>query len=108
MPRAWSAACRPDVFLVCFLRSVRALRSRARGPRDALKKLGESYMKRLWIASMVAAMLSGAYAANAAEPAACRNVRFADVGWTDIAATTGLASTVLQGLGYNPTKTIAS
>jgi glycine betaine/proline transport system substrate-binding protein len=65
-------------------------------------------MKRLWIASMVAAMLSGAYAANAAEPAACRNVHFADVGWTDIAATTGLASTVLQGLGYNPTKTIAS
>ena len=65
-------------------------------------------MKRLWIASiasMAAAMFSGAYGA---EPAACKNVRFADVGWTDIAATTGLASTVLQGLGYNPTKTIAS
>lgn len=46
--------------------------------------------------------------ANAADPAACRNVRFADVGWTDIAATTGLASTVFEGLGYNPTKTIAS
>jgi glycine betaine/proline transport system substrate-binding protein len=30
------------------------------------------------------------------------------VGWTDIAATTGIASTVFQGLGYNPTKTIAS
>ncbi|SAL78760.1 choline ABC transporter, periplasmic binding protein [Caballeronia peredens] len=65
-------------------------------------------MKRLWIASLAAAMLSGVCAANAAEPAACRNVRFADVGWTDIAATTGLASTILQGLGYNPTKTIAS
>ena len=65
-------------------------------------------MKRLWIASIASlatAMLTGAHAA---EPAACRNVRFADVGWTDIAATTGLASTVLQGLGYNPTKTIAS
>jgi glycine betaine/proline transport system substrate-binding protein len=46
--------------------------------------------------------------ANAADPATCRNVRFADVGWTDIAATTGLASTLFQGLGYNPTKTIAS
>jgi glycine betaine/proline transport system substrate-binding protein len=46
--------------------------------------------------------------ANAAEPATCKNVRFADVGWTDIAATTGLASTLFQGLGYNPTKTIAS
>jgi glycine betaine/proline transport system substrate-binding protein len=46
--------------------------------------------------------------AHAADPEVCRNVRFADVGWTDIAATTGLASTVFQGLGYNPTKTIAS
>ncbi|MFC3624786.1 choline ABC transporter substrate-binding protein [Vogesella amnigena] len=44
----------------------------------------------------------------AAEPESCRSVRFADVGWTDIAATTGLASVVLQGLGYTPTKTIAS
>ncbi|MDR5784276.1 choline ABC transporter substrate-binding protein [Caballeronia sp. LZ065] len=65
-------------------------------------------MKRLWIASLAAAMLAGVSVAHAAEPAACRNVRFADVGWTDIAATTGLASTILQGLGYNPTKTIAS
>ncbi|SPB16237.1 choline ABC transporter, periplasmic binding protein [Caballeronia novacaledonica] len=62
-------------------------------------------MKRLWIAAALISGLSGAYAA---EPAACKNVRFADVGWTDIAATTGLASTILQGLGYNPTKTIAS
>jgi len=46
--------------------------------------------------------------AFAADPATCQNVRFADVGWTDIAATTGLATTVLQGLGYKPTKTIAS
>jgi glycine betaine/proline transport system substrate-binding protein len=62
-------------------------------------------MKRLLIAAI---SLSVTCAATAAEPAACKNVRFADVGWTDIAATTGLASTVLQGLGYNPTKTIAS
>ena len=46
--------------------------------------------------------------AHAADPAVCRDVRFADVGWTDIAATTGLASTVFEGLGYHPTKTIAS
>ncbi|WP_133645891.1 choline ABC transporter substrate-binding protein [Paraburkholderia flava] len=49
-----------------------------------------------------------AMSAHAADPAVCRNVRFADVGWTDIAATTGLASTVFEGLGYHPTKTIAS
>ena len=49
-----------------------------------------------------------AHAADPADPAVCRDVRFADVGWTDIAATTGLASTVFEGLGYHPTKTIAS
>jgi glycine betaine/proline transport system substrate-binding protein len=38
----------------------------------------------------------------------CRTVRFADIGWTDIAATTGLASVVLSGLGYGPQKTNAS
>jgi glycine betaine/proline transport system substrate-binding protein len=44
----------------------------------------------------------------AQENASCQAVRFADVGWTDIAATTGMASVVLQGLGYKPTTTIAS
>ncbi|WP_345814549.1 choline ABC transporter substrate-binding protein [Paraburkholderia sp. PREW-6R] len=62
-------------------------------------------MKRLWAASLCALSVSSVFAA---EPASCRDVRFADVGWTDIAATTGLASTVLEGLGYKPTKTIAS
>ncbi|MGF6756252.1 choline ABC transporter substrate-binding protein [Paraburkholderia sp. GAS42] len=62
-------------------------------------------MKRLWAASLCALSISSVFAA---EPATCRDVRFADVGWTDIAATTGLASIVLEGLGYKPTKTIAS
>lgn len=43
-----------------------------------------------------------------AEEASCQNVRFADVGWSDIAATTGLASFILEGLGYKPSVTIAS
>ncbi|WP_156421059.1 choline ABC transporter substrate-binding protein, partial [Aureimonas sp. AU22] len=38
----------------------------------------------------------------AADPASCRAVRFADVGWTDITATTATASTVLTALGYEP------
>jgi glycine betaine/proline transport system substrate-binding protein len=46
--------------------------------------------------------------AYAQDPAECRPVHFADIGWTDIAATTALASTVFTGLGYQPTKTIAS
>ncbi|MCF4129960.1 choline ABC transporter substrate-binding protein (plasmid) [Methylobacterium sp. SyP6R] len=40
--------------------------------------------------------------AAAADPAACKTVRFADVGWTDITATTALASRILVGLGYTP------
>jgi glycine betaine/proline transport system substrate-binding protein len=38
--------------------------------------------------------------AMAAEPAACGTVRFADVGWTDITATTATASVLLKALGY--------
>lgn len=38
--------------------------------------------------------------ASAADSASCSTVRFADVGWTDITATTALASTVLDALGY--------
>ncbi len=47
-------------------------------------------------------------AARAAEDAACKVVRFADVGWSDIAATTGLTSVVLDGLGYKPSTVVAS
>jgi glycine betaine/proline transport system substrate-binding protein len=64
-------------------------------------------MKRILIATACALGVAAA-AAQAAEPGVCRTVRFADVGWTDIAATTGLASTLFTGLGYQPTKTIAS
>jgi glycine betaine/proline transport system substrate-binding protein len=46
--------------------------------------------------------------AFAAEPESCKTVRFSDVGWTDITATTALTSVVLEGLGYEPTATILS
>ena len=46
--------------------------------------------------------------AAAAEPESCKTVRFSDVGWTDITATTALASVVLEGLGYEPTADILS
>jgi glycine betaine/proline transport system substrate-binding protein len=57
---------------------------------------------------LTAAMAVVAMQAGAAEDASCRTVRFADVGWSDIAATTGMASVVLEGLGYKPTVTVAS
>jgi glycine betaine/proline transport system substrate-binding protein len=53
---------------------------------------------------LLAASLFASLPALAAEPASCRNVRFADVGWTDITVTTAVTSKVLQALGYT-TKT---
>jgi glycine betaine/proline transport system substrate-binding protein len=44
------------------------------------------------------AALSGT--ALAAEPDSCGTVHFADVGWSDIAATTGTTSAILKALGY--------
>jgi glycine betaine/proline transport system substrate-binding protein len=69
--------------------------------KQRLKKAASAYL-------LAAATAVVTTAACATEPAACRNVRFADVGWSDIAATTGLASTVFEGLGYHTSKTIAS
>jgi glycine betaine/proline transport system substrate-binding protein len=44
----------------------------------------------------------------AADPASCHNVTFSNVGWTDISATTGTATVLLQALGYNPSTDILS
>jgi glycine betaine/proline transport system substrate-binding protein len=57
-------------------------------------------------AALAAAVLPTA--ANAADDAACKAVRFADVGWSDIAASTGLAAVVLDALGYKPSNVVAS
>jgi glycine betaine/proline transport system substrate-binding protein len=56
-------------------------------------------MTRLLASTFLALSLS-AGAAFAAEPESCGTVRFADVGWSDIAATTGTASVILKALGY--------
>ncbi|MER9966001.1 choline ABC transporter substrate-binding protein [Mesorhizobium sp. M0060] len=49
----------------------------------------------------LAAFLSttGAFAGDAES---CKTVRMSDVGWTDIQATTGIASVLLTALGYEP------
>jgi glycine betaine/proline transport system substrate-binding protein len=44
----------------------------------------------------------------AAEAESCGKVRFADVGWTDITATTATASVILSGLGYETETTVLS
>jgi glycine betaine/proline transport system substrate-binding protein len=60
-----------------------------------------SLLKSFTLALGMAAALvtTGAYAA---ELDSCRTVRFSDVGWTDITATTAVTSIVLDALGYKP------
>lgn len=69
---------------------------------------------RAWLETLACALLglacSGAAlgAGAAFEPASCRTVRLADVGWTDVTATTAVFSQVLRGLGYDPQTTLLS
>jgi glycine betaine/proline transport system substrate-binding protein len=54
-----------------------------------------------------------AYSAEAApdaatEPKSCQTVRFSDIGWTDVTATTGLTTHLLRRLGYKPVVTVLS
>ena len=49
---------------------------------------------------VTAILYSGA--ALAGDPESCKAVRLSDVGWTDIQATTGVASVILTALGYEP------
>jgi glycine betaine/proline transport system substrate-binding protein len=49
-----------------------------------------------------------AAAPASADPPSCQSVRFADVGWTDVTATTALAGELLRSIGYSPTITVLS
>ena len=60
------------------------------------------------IIATVAIGASVAGTAAAAEPESCSQIVFSDVGWSDITATTALASTVLQALGYETETRILS
>jgi len=58
---------------------------------------------------------AAAPASNAAAPVAgkrdpvtCQTVRFSDVGWTDVTATTALVTQLLRSIGYSPTVTVLS
>ena len=56
-------------------------------------------MKHTSLVTLLVASLSTTVLA--ADPESCQTVRFSDVGWTDITATTALTSTVLTALGYS-------
>ncbi|WP_061040094.1 choline ABC transporter substrate-binding protein [Vibrio coralliirubri] len=60
--------------------------------------------KKALVTLAISSCAFSAYANASVEPQQCENVRFADVGWTDITATTAVTSELLKGLGYK-TKT---
>lgn len=60
-----------------------------------------SRMKTLAAVLGVSAVLATS-SAFAADAESCKVVRLSDVGWTDIQATTGVASVLLTALGYEP------
>src|SRR3954468_14986328 len=69
----------------------------------------EVAMKSTKAAAYAAAFLGlSASAALAGDPESCKSVRFSDVGWTDITATTSVAGEILKGLGYTPKVTVLS
>jgi glycine betaine/proline transport system substrate-binding protein len=55
-----------------------------------------------------AMVVSFAGAAFAGDPDSCKTVKFSDVGWTDITATTSITAEILNGLGYTPKITVLS
>ena len=66
-------------------------------------------MKLLAVLTLSGAIaLASSSAAFAGDPDSCKTVRFSDVGWTDITATTAIANEIFKGLGYTPKITVLS
>jgi glycine betaine/proline transport system substrate-binding protein len=56
----------------------------------------------------LSARVVAAEASLPAEPASCKVIRLADIGWTDVTATTALVSALVRNLGYDPQITVLS
>jgi glycine betaine/proline transport system substrate-binding protein len=63
-------------------------------------------MKRFKTVILAGVMAMAATPAMAGDPASCKPVRMAEPGWNDLAFTTGVASVILQGLGYAPSSKV--
>ena len=63
---------------------------------------------KILLAAAISVLALGAANASAAEAESCGKVRFSDVGWTDITATTATATVLLKNLGYETEVTVLS
>jgi glycine betaine/proline transport system substrate-binding protein len=57
---------------------------------------------RFTLIMVTGALVALAHQAGAAEAPNCKTVKFSDVGWTDITATTAVTTEIMKGLGYTP------
>jgi len=73
----------------------------------ATRKPRPSAIMRHAVTTLLSALLCVS-SSRAAEPPVCRTVRLADVGWTDVTATTALTAVLLEGLGYEPREQLLS
>ena len=95
------------------------------GRASNLVKFGRRSALRGAVAALCSVLLVGAPVAHASaangaagaksagasvriEPPMCQTVRFSDIGWTDVTATTALVSLMLKDLGYRPQITVLS
>lgn len=60
-----------------------------------IKKLG-------WMAFLITGALSLFALPAEPDPPTCVDIKLADIGWTDVSATTAVAAELLSGLGYEP------
>lgn len=65
-----------------------------------------SLRKSLAVGVLSVGLMSGV--AQAADPEQCREIQFSDVGWSCVTATTAVASTIFEALGYEPEATVLS
>jgi glycine betaine/proline transport system substrate-binding protein len=79
-----------------------------RSPRRLVKPLPKGLLWLMYAGIILGQPVSASAPPAAADPAACQTVRFADVGWTDVTATTALAGQLLRTIGYSPTITVLS
>jgi glycine betaine/proline transport system substrate-binding protein len=79
-----------------------------KGARRRFGALSAAFALGVWLSGIGVAPASAAERAGNGEPASCRNVRFSDVGWTDVTATTALVAQLLRTIGYNPSITVLS
>jgi glycine betaine/proline transport system substrate-binding protein len=80
-----------------------------RRKRRPLRRAWASLLAGVSLLACAASLWPSQQAVSAqSEPESCRTVRFADVGWTDITATTAVTARILEGLGYKTVTNILS